>query len=396
MPSDLTGEAERCGYIISSMHKSTPNSFPVVSDLEDFMNASFLDRMWLPRPDITQEEARAILLKHYDLSGALKELDSQQDRNFLIDTGVKSFVLKICLAEYGPTELEAQVSAFQHLHTKSGVPRVPSIIPTTEGESIILLEIRERKYRARLLEYLRGEPVIEEENLSPELIRSLGALAANLTLGLSDFEHPGLNRSLQWDLRKSGPVAEHLLSSVRDDERRNRISEGMTSALTRLKPLEKDLRIQTVHHDLTGDNILCRKDQFGVSIPDAVIDFGDIMRGWLVSDIVVLCAWLLQYNEHDIQSILPAVIAYHEICPLNDAELRAIWPLVIVRSVVLLASSEQQRSADPANSYAYRDLEIERSVFASVIGVDADLIYNEITKALVAHGEENASSSQTR
>ncbi|KAK7179708.1 hypothetical protein DPSP01_001338 [Paraphaeosphaeria sporulosa] len=347
------------------------------------IDASFLDRMWLPRPDITQEDAKAILLKHYDLSGDVEELFSQQDRNYLIVHGAESYVLKICLAEYALTELEAQISAFQHLRTKAGVPRVPSILPTTEGGSIILVEIRGRKYRARLLEHLEGEPVIEEHSLSQELIRALGALAASLTLGLRDFAHAGLNRSLQWDLRNAGAVADHLLSSVQDDERRSRMSKGMNTALTRLKPLEKELRIQTVHHDLTGDNILCRKDQSGASIPDAVIDFGDITRGWLVSDLVVLCAWLLQYNEQDILSVLPAITAYHELCPLNDAELRAFWPLVIVRSVVLLASSEQQLSVDPANSYACRDLETERSVFERVTSVDADLIYTNIIEALV-------------
>ncbi|KAL1597887.1 hypothetical protein SLS60_008374 [Paraconiothyrium brasiliense] len=357
----------------------------------DFSNASFLDRIWLPRPDTTQGDAKAILLKQYSLSGALKELDSQQDRNYLIDTGAESCVLRICLAEYELTELEAQVSAFQHLRMKPDAPRVPSIIRTTAGDSITLLDIRGRKYWARLLEYLEGEPLEEEENLSPELTRSLGALAANLTLGLSDFHHPGLNRSLQWDLRNAGSVADHLLSSVHDDERRKRISKGMASALKRLEPLKNDLRIQTVHHDLTGDNVLGRKDQFGVSIPDAVIDFGDIMRGWLVSDLVVLCAWMLHYSEADIQSILPAIIAYNQICPLKDAELRAIWPLVIVRSVVLLACSEQQRSVDPANIYAYRDLEIERGVFERVTSVDADTIYTKITNALAgvaARGEK--------
>jgi Ser/Thr protein kinase RdoA (MazF antagonist) len=343
---------------------------------------SVLDRMWFPRPDITQEEAKAILLQHYNLSGRLKELVSQQDRNYLISTTSQSFVLKICLAEYALLELEAQVSALQHLLTKPGVPRVPSIIPTTSGESMILLEIKERKYCARLLEYLEGEPVIEVENLSPELIRSLGVLAATLTLGLADFEHPGLNRSLQWNLHNAGPVADHLLSSVHDDGRRDRMSWEMASALTRLKPLEKDLRIQTVYHDLAGDNLLCRKNQLGALIPDAVIDFGDIVRGWLVSDLVVLCAWLLQYKDDDIQSVLPAIVAYHEICPLNDAELRAIWPMVIVRSVVLLASSEQQLSVDPANKYACRDLEVERSVFERVISVDADLVHTKINEAL--------------
>ena len=45
------------------------------------------DRMELPRPDVTPEEALSILETHYGLSGTISELGSQQDRNYRLDTG---------------------------------------------------------------------------------------------------------------------------------------------------------------------------------------------------------------------------------------------------------------------------------------------------------------------
>ena len=66
------------------------------------------DRMELPRPDVTPEEALSIFETHYGLSGTISELGSQQDRNYRLDTGNGRFVLKICHMAYETLELEAQ------------------------------------------------------------------------------------------------------------------------------------------------------------------------------------------------------------------------------------------------------------------------------------------------
>lgn len=350
--------------------------------MEALTDTGFIDRMQLPRPDVTEEDAEDILRIHYGLSGSLQELGSQQDRNYRIDTGVARFVLKICLVEYAPIELEAQNSALHHLRTKPEVPRVPDIIPATNGEEIIMLKIRGQEYRVRLLEYLEGEPLIGHKNLSDTSVFALGTFCARLTLGLADFEHPGLERSLQWDLRRAGPVADHLLPAITNREERDRIATAMATTLKRIQSLEGGLRIQPVHHDLTGDNILCLINESGHPIPGAVIDFGDMTKGWLVSDLAVTGAWLLQCVGDDVLSILPAIKAYHTACPLNDAELRALWPLIIARAVVLVASSEQQLSIDPSNDYVRRNLEYERKIFDIATSVDPELMDAEILNAV--------------
>ncbi|KAH8894732.1 APH-domain-containing protein [Thozetella sp. PMI_491] len=340
-------------------------------------NAVFA-RLQLPRPDVTQKDAEDILSTHYGLAGILKELGSQQDRNYRVDTGKARFVLKICRVEYTIEELEAQNLAMGHLHTKSGAPRVPTVILALNGDEIILLEVRGQKYRTRLLEYLNGRKLDEWTDIPAASISALGDLTARLTVSLADFDHPGLNRSLQWDLRRAGPVANHLLSAITNHEERNRLSAKMTATLRRIHPLEEGLRIQPVHHDLTGDNVLSRTDESGHPVPEAVIDFGDVMYGWLVGDLAVTCSWLLQCAGEDIFSFLPAVVAYHNINPLNDDELRALWPLIVARAVVLVASSEQQLSIDPSNDYVRRNLNYERRILEVANSVDPDLMETKL------------------
>jgi 4-aminobutyrate aminotransferase-like enzyme/Ser/Thr protein kinase RdoA (MazF antagonist) len=345
---------------------------------------AFVDRMDLPRPDVTIDDADDILRTHYEISGVVSELGSQQDRNYRVDTDTGRYVLKICHAANETRELEAQNAAIHHLRSKEGTPRVPNVVAAGDGQEIITVTIREQDYQVRLLEYLEGEGLTHRKYLPKASVAALGALCARLAQGLADFSHPGLDRSLQWDLRRAGPVAVQLLSAITDSAARDRIAKTMVLAVRRIQPLAPFLRLQAVHHDVTGDNVVSQRDTHGRPIPDGVIDFGDIIRGWLVGDLAVTCASLLHQAADDPFYILPAVKAYHEIYPLTDAELKALWPLVVARAVILVASSEQQISIDPENDYVRSNLELERRIFDTAMSVPFELMEAAILKSVGA------------
>ncbi|WP_160010864.1 aminotransferase [Rhizobium sp. 18055] len=331
-------------------------------------------RLELPRPDVTAAEAGDILLSHYGLSGTLSELGSQQDRNYRIDTGEQRYVLKICHMVYETLELEAQNAAIRHLSAIADAPRVPRVIASTDGQDIVAVGIRDRTYQVRVLEYLEGEGLSKPAYLPKQTVAALGALCANLAKSLADFEHPGLDRNLQWDLRRAGPVAVQLLSAITDSAARDRIAKNMVAAVRRVQPFAPALRLQAVHHDVTGDNVVSRRDKHGRLIPDGVIDFGDIIRGWLVGDLAVTCASLLHQADGDPFFVLPAIKAYHDVYPLKAEELRALWPLVVARAVILVASSEQQISIDPENEYVRGNLALEQRIFDTAVAVPFDLM----------------------
>jgi 4-aminobutyrate aminotransferase-like enzyme/Ser/Thr protein kinase RdoA (MazF antagonist) len=345
-------------------------------------DVALVNRIQLPRPEVSAEDASDILHIHYGLSGTLSELGSQQDRNYRIETGEARYVLKICRAEYAAVELEAQNAAIRHLKAKDNALRVPAVIPSLGGEDIVSLIVRDQSYRVRLLEYLDGQSLTGRKHLSIASISALGSLCARLARDLSDFEHLGLDRNLQWDLRRAGPVAVHLLSAITNHETRDRIAKAMVAAVKRIQPLAGGLRVQPVHHDVTGDNVVSRPDAHGRLIPDGVIDFGDIIQGWLVGDLAVTCASLLHHVEGDAFAILPAIQAYHAANPLNDMELRALWPLTVARAVILAASGEQQLAIDPDNDYVRRNLEYEREIFEIATSTNPDVMEAAILQAV--------------
>ncbi len=345
-------------------------------------NSALFQRTELPRPQISQAGAAEILKEHYGLEGQLTELGSQQDRNFRLDTTQGRFVLKIARHEYTLEELDAQNAAMRHLAQSQQPWRVPEPVKALSGEDILALTLDSETYHIRLLTYIDGLSLNSKAYLAPETIAAIGSFSAKIALSLKDFTHPGLERDLQWDLRRAGPVALHLLASVGEQKRRDDVAKAMILAMRFINPLSEDLRVQAIHHDLTDDNLVGTRDENGRLIPNGVIDFGDLVSGWLVGDLAVTCASLLHHTDGNVFAVLPAIQAFHALCPLTDAEIKALWPLVVARAGVLVASSEQQLQIDPENSYVIHNVEHEREIFTLATSVPFSLMEVAILSAL--------------
>jgi 4-aminobutyrate aminotransferase-like enzyme/Ser/Thr protein kinase RdoA (MazF antagonist) len=352
------------------------------------VNQVFLQRAALPRPDVTAEDAATLLAEHFGLSGPITELGSQQDRNYRIDVPQGRFVLKICRAEYARIELEAQNAALAHLAAKPDAPAVPRVLPSRQDMDIIPVQLRGDDYQLRLLDFIDGDQLTRRKHLPAITVTALGSLGGRLASALSDFHHPGLARDLQWDLRRAQPVVHHLLEAVKDPQLKARIAAAVDEAAARLEPLRLALRLQAIHHDVTDDNVVSRVNDKGQLLPFGVIDFGDILQGWLVADLAVTCASLLHHSDGDPFAILPAVSAFHAVCPLNREELLALWPLVVARAAVLVASSEQQLALDPDNTYIRGNIDHERLILDVALSVPAAVMEIAIAHCVGTEAEQ--------
>jgi 4-aminobutyrate aminotransferase-like enzyme/Ser/Thr protein kinase RdoA (MazF antagonist) len=327
------------------------------------LEKSAFGRAELPRPDVSAADAEAIFRNDYGLEGRIVELGSQQDRNFRIDIDKGRYVLKICHAEYSKVELEAQNAAMRHLSGRKGAPSVPQPIAAKDGSEILSLDIKGQPCQVRLLTYLEGEPLTRRKFLPEASVAALGRVCGETARGLETFLHPGLDRQIQWDLRHAMTIADALMASVPDQAKREAIMRTLAAADELVKPHSPDFRSQAIHQDITDDNVVAVMDADGRPIPNGVIDFGDLMTGWLIADLAVCCASLLHHAGGDPFFILPAVKAFHEAHPLNDAEAAALWPLIAQRAGVLIASSEQQLVLEPDNDYVLGNIDHERLIF---------------------------------
>ncbi|MDU8357783.1 aminotransferase [Pseudomonas syringae group sp. J309-1] len=343
--------------------------------------ATLIRRSSLPCPEVSAEQALLLLEHHYGLSGTLKELGSQQDRNFLLDTGEQRFVLKICHGDYSALELAAQHAALSHLADNARV-RVPGVRLTDSGEQLLSLEVGSHAVHVRLLEFIDGQALSHLKHLSLDVVTGLGELCAHVDRSLASLEHPGLERVLQWDPRHAQAVIKHLLPVIDNEDERACLAQAAEQVQRRLIPLIPKLPVQPVHLDITEYNVVWTRNAHAHWQLQGLIDFGDLVSTWRVADLSVTCAALLHHSGGDPLYILPAIRAYHAINPLQHEELQALWPLIVARSAVLVLSSAQQAEVEPDNAYIQANIDSEWAIFDVATSVPLALMEAAILAAV--------------
>jgi 4-aminobutyrate aminotransferase-like enzyme/Ser/Thr protein kinase RdoA (MazF antagonist) len=338
---------------------------------------TLMHRSSLPSPQVDPEQARRLLREHYGLDATLERLGSQQDVNFRVesrgsDGEVKRHVLKICHGSYAASELLAQHGALARL-AERGLP-VPGVVAALNGESLLSLSIDGQPVRLRLLDYIEGSSLTKQAWGGPPQFARLGRACAEIDIGLADFQHPGLDRTLQWDPRHAQPLIKHLLPVLADPVRRAQVARASDQAARHLHALLPSLPVQAVHLDITDDNTVWQRDVQRQWQLQGIIDFGDVLRTWRIADLSVTCAALLHHVAGEPFALLPAIAAYHAANPLQVEELRALWPMIVARAAVLVVSSEQQLSVDPGNAYIRANLQHEWEIFDVATSVPFELM----------------------
>jgi Ser/Thr protein kinase RdoA (MazF antagonist) len=186
-------------------------------------------------------------------------------------------------AEVGAQDAAAGVIAAAGELRAATVQHGPATV-TVDGEPAL----------ARVLTYLPGGTLAGPGYLSPRVVAGLDAVAGQVSRALRSFTHPGLDRVLQWALRHADRVVSVLAGHVRDAGLRARATDAAGAAWTRVQALAGDLPMQTVHGDVTDDNVVCRVAR-GLRTPDGVIDFGDLTSSWAVGGLAVAITSVLRH-----------------------------------------------------------------------------------------------------
>ncbi|MCV7282360.1 aminotransferase [Mycolicibacterium flavescens] len=343
---------------------------------------NFLSQPELPAPRVSEQQAERLLAEHYGLTAGAVSLGSQQDRNFLVTAadGTIAGVLKVANPAFNATELAAQDLAAELIANAEPHLRVSVPLPNTTGEKYTAVDgLVDTTAYVRLLRHLPGGTLLESGYLAPAAVAGLGDVAGRVSRALADFTHPGLDRVLQWDLRYGADVVAALLSHVPDVALRERIDAAAREAWSRIDALADALPRQAVHLDLTDANVVVTRTA-GAVVPDGVIDFGDLTDSWAVSELAITASSVLGHPGAGPTSVLPAIRAFHRIRPLSPDEAAAVWPLLVLRTAVLIVSGAQQAALDPDNDYITEQADEEQRMFEQATSVPIDVM----TAVLVA------------
>ena len=338
---------------------------------------NFLEAPELPAPQVSEAQAEEILATHYGLRARVTSLGSNQDKNFVV-TGLDGDivgVLKIANPAFNATEIEAQDMAADRIAEAEPSLRMAVPLPNLAGQKCTTITgLVDGPAYVRLLRFLPGGTLLDSGYLSPTAVAGLGEVAGRVSRALEGFSHPGLDRVLQWDLRYGTAVVAELISYVADPLHRSRLDAAATEAWSRIAPLVDELPRQAVHLDLTDANVVVARRVDGSAHPDGVIDFGDLSDSWAVSELAITVSSVLGHPGSEPTSILPAVRAFHAIRPLTTAEVDALWPLLVLRTAVLIVSGAQQATLDPDNPYLTEQSGGEWRMFEQAISVPIDVM----------------------
>jgi 4-aminobutyrate aminotransferase-like enzyme/Ser/Thr protein kinase RdoA (MazF antagonist) len=335
----------------------------------------------LPRPAVTVEQALDWAREHFGVEGTGVELGSQQDRNVLVTTEAgERFLLKVSNPAFAPAEIVAQNLVMRHLAEHGHA--TPRPLPARDGADVVTVDVAGVAHGLRLLTFVPGRPLADHGSPARRTLEQVGRLAGQVVTALAELEHPGLERALQWDLRRGEVVVAERLGVVRDPQRRARLEEALVGIRRALDPVRDALPVGPVHGDLTADNLVAERDAVGALRVSGIIDFGDAMTSWRVAELAVACSWVLGREPGRPLGVLPLIAAFDAEVELTDAEIAALWPLIVLRGATLVVSGEEQLAVDPTNDYAAAALEDEWAMFAVPAAQDVATMTAAIRLAL--------------
>ncbi|WP_311260065.1 aminotransferase [Microbacterium sp. WCS2018Hpa-9] len=322
------------------------------------------DGAGLVRPDISTEDAALIARECYGVEAVASELGSNQDRNFvLVEADGSRSVLRVDNPVFGDDARAAQHAALD-AYRAVGV-RVPAVLPGHDGQ----LTQRWRGFAVRRSEFAEGEPLVDAGYLAPVVLAEFGALAAASVNALAGLEHPGLERDQMWDMRVAYEQISALAPAVTEAELRSRVRTAADEAQTALSIVAEALPVQPIHGDLTDDNVTGRRGDDARLHPHTVLDLGDLGLGWRVAELAVCVSSMLHHEPERPLRALDAVAAFHADAPLTREEALAVWPLVVLRAALLVASGWRQLAIDGDNDYARERIAGEQAIFDAATAV---------------------------
>jgi len=332
---------------------------------------SFAALLASPNPTFDEAEVAELAAREWGIDGSLAEIGSTQDQNFRLSADGRSYVLKIANRATSRLDLEVGDEAMRVLAAARPGFEVPMLVPTRSGSELAAID----GHLARLATWVDGVPLADAGRLDDTALGRLGELAGHCQSGLAVMSHPGLARALQWEPRQAPVLATELLGSVAEDHRRE-------LAVRAMAPLERlvagdaaeRLPLAPVHCDVTDYNVVARVGADRALVPTGLVDFGDVVESWRVTEAAHAAASAVFHDLGDPLGGVAAVLAgFHRVAPLSAAEAEAVWPLILARAVVCALSSTHQAGLAGASPHLTRLMAEDWAVLEAVLEVPLPL-----------------------
>ncbi|HEY5691270.1 MAG TPA: aminotransferase class III-fold pyridoxal phosphate-dependent enzyme, partial [Cyclobacteriaceae bacterium] len=296
-------------------------------------------------------EIKELITTLYQLEGEIKQLPGEIDLNYQLQTQDGSkYTFKIANPNEKCENLEFQNALMLHLLSKQLGLEIPQVIFTVDGELISTIKDKQSKQRfTRLLSWVEGRPFATVNPHTPDLLLGLGNLCGKLSVALQDFDHETAHRFIKWDLAQGEWIKPHW-DKENDPHKKNQFSYFYSLYEKVVKPIESSLPKSVIYNDMNDYNVLVSHDLNNPKVP-GVIDFGDAVYSHQINELAIALTYSLMHKPDPIQTAHYIVKGYHQVCPLSQGELQALFPLIGLRLLISVTCSRLNRDEEPDNIY---------------------------------------------
>jgi len=306
-------------------------------------------------PQFDAAEAAALARRLFALEGPLKLLDGERDLNFLISAAGGKFVFKIANAEESAATLDCQHRVFERLAAAQAFPLIARALPSLQGREIeTVSDAQGQQHYCRVLPFLEGRMWADFEISKPELLTDLGTQLAALDKALDGFSHAGLERALLWNMETTAVALEQYKPLLRGDDERKLIEHFESSYRQQVLPLQQQLRRGVIHNDANRNNVIVNNSGSRVV---SIIDFGDMIHGWLVLEPAIAATYAMHGQPDPIACAGAVLSGYHGGLALSEAEIDVVFDLVCMRLCMSVCLCAYQQQLEPDNAYLSIDLQ---------------------------------------
>ncbi|MBN2415144.1 aminotransferase class III-fold pyridoxal phosphate-dependent enzyme [bacterium] len=308
-------------------------------------------------PRFSAGEAAALCSRFYGISGEAIELPSERDQNFKISSSDGSWVLKIANPAEDQEKIELENRVMHHLNSAGERQICPTIVQSRQGNDIqTVTDLQGKAFRVRLITFLDGKPLGEVRPHSPELLADLGRFTGHLVRSFARFDNTRGPDDFIWDMRNGVHTVETYRIHIDDAGKQQQLDHFLAVFAHHAAPLLPRLATGLVHNDGNDYNIIVGppsggEDGFGSRRVAGIIDFGDMANSYILADLAVVCAYAMLSKDDPLQAASTIVSGYHQVQPLGDDDLSALYGLICMRLIMSVSIAAIQRKLSPENEY---------------------------------------------
>jgi Ser/Thr protein kinase RdoA (MazF antagonist) len=307
-------------------------------------------------PSFSLQAAESFALNYFGVQGKATNLVSYADQNFYLRAENQSeYVLKIMNSNTSKRMLENHNALMSFLHGQMEDFVTPKVFLNIEGTMITeVLDENGNLFYLRLLSWVKGKIWVDIKPNSMELYEQLGQKLGKMSKLLQNFTPPftpAPHSGYHWETCTANWLEETLVH-IEAKENRQIAKLFLKDYAEKVTPNISKFRNGFVHNDANNFNILTN-DTNNKQEVIGLIDFGLAMPSKVVCELAVACAYLCMKQPNPLKIVAALVKGFHAVFPLNEAEQKAIIPLMTRRILISVTHSALNRNNKITDDYVY-------------------------------------------